>query len=700
MIFLADFNEYLYDHIGNRYDRKNIYLKEVSELQKKIRDGGEGSGEASQKLQNLKKNKNKHLYNIKLKEYKNNERSFLKAIEAKRRTYLDSLKIGKSHKLNKFRSQLFVSKTMSGFYKEFKDLSYDAQMKYKQHEEYKKHLPEIIEFIELEQADLERAKEEAKKIDKSVDVQASKEFIEFKEKEKKILNKEIDKLKRMKAEGAISKKAKKNAVIQLKQKYKKSLELKRMEAPSKANKEYISSKTFEIKHLVKTKEKVLNAEISEIRRKTPVEINKSMPIMTYLTALLPGLGQILNKQYIKGGLFLLVSFFTYLIAFPYAILGKGNFQGQGIKGLITLAEGGARIDKSLIYMIEGVVGVILLLAALILMIASFKDVYKVEKNNIKGIRPNRWFETKENLSQEGFPYLVSLPALLLILFVIIVPVTTTFLLSMTNMDPNHQSKFQWVFLENYKRIALGEGLAGSVFWLIFVWTIIWTILATSLAIFIGFGLALLVNNPRVKAKGFFRTVYILPWAVPAFITIMFFSIMLAPNGGITDILVNLFGQRIEVKNDPLLTRIGLIMIQGWLGSAYIFLLSTGVLQSIPGDLYEAADIDGASSWQKLRKITVPMVLFQISPLLVTQYTFNFNNFSVIFLFNEGGPFNPNKFGNLAGSSDILISYIYKLTMDNKYQAIGAAITIFISLALMVFAYLGFRNSKGFKEEKL
>lgn len=87
-------------------------------------------------------------------------------------------------------------------------------------------------------------------------------------------------------------------------------------------------------------------------------------------------------------------------------------------------------------------------------------------------------------------------------------------------------------------------------------------------------------------------------------------------------------------------------------------------------------------------------------MLVTQYTFNFNNFSVIFLFNEGGPFNPNKFGNLAGSSDLLISYIYKLTTDNKYQAIGAAITIVISLGLMVFAYLGFRNSKGFKEGKL
>lgn len=697
MISLHDYNEYLYDNIGNQYDRKNQYLLEVALLQKKIKESGDL--ESKRKLERLKKDKNKHPYNIKLKEYKNNESSFKKALREKTKSYEQSLEKGISGKLKELKLQLFKSKELASFYKNFTGISYDAQMKYKHHIEYKKQLPDIINFIETETSNLEKAMLEKKNITNEENIRANKEFKEFKREQKALKQEKTNRLATMRKEGSISKKAKKNGNIQLKKSYKKALELKRMEAPSRANKEYISSKAYEIKHVTKRRKKVLSAEISEIRRKTPIEVEKSSPIIAYLTFLIPGLGQLLNKQFIKGILFLISTFYIYRMAIPYA-MGENNFQGQGIRGLITLAEGGARIDKSQIYMIEGVIAILLVLVALIIMIASFKDVLKVEKNSIKGIRPKQWFESKESLSQEGFPYVVSIPALILTLFVVIVPIITTFLLSMTNMDPKHQSKFQWIFLDNYKQIALGQGLAGSVFWQIFIWTIIWTLLATTLAISIGFGLALLVNNERVKGKGFFRTIYILPWAVPAFITIMFFSILLSPNAAITEILQNIFRMRIEVKNDPLLTRIALIIMQGWLGSAYVFLLSTGVLQAIPGDLYEAADIDGATAWQKLRRITSPLVLFQIAPLLVTQYTFNFNNFSVIFLFNEGGPFNPNKYGNLAGSSDLLISYIYKLTMDNKYQAIGAAITIFISLGLMVFAYLGFRNSKGFKEGRL
>ena len=169
---------------------------------------------------------------------------------------------------------------------------------------------------------------------------------------------------------------------------------------------------------------------------------------------------------------------------------------------------------------------------------------------------------------------------------------------------------------------------------------------------------------------------------------------------ITTLMDTLFNIKIQVKNDPFYTRVVLILLQMWLGSSYVFLLSTGVLQAIPGDLYEAAQIDGATEWQKLKRITIPIVLFQTAPLLVGQYTFNFNNYSIIALFNGGGPFNPTKYGNLAGSSDLLISYIYKLTMDNQYQAIGAAISIVISIGLMMFAFIGFKNSKAFKEERL
>ena len=442
----------------------------------------------------------------------------------------------------------------------------------------------------------------------------------------------------------------------------------------------------------------MNINVSDIRRVVPVEVEKTVPIASYITFLFPGLGQLLNKQYTKAIIMFLATIYIYVIAIPYA-LGFGNYRGNGIAVLITLAKDAGRLDRSIIFMVEGIVAVVFLTIALILMILSFKDANKVEKDTIKGVRYRVWYETKQSLSEDGLPYLVSLPALIIIVFIVFVPVATTILLSFTGMDPQNQAKFGWDVLRNYKMILLGQGMAGSIFWKILGWTIIWTIGATSLGIFLGFALALLLNNERIKGKTFFRSIYLLPWAVPAFITIMFFSILSSPNGALTELLRGVFGPGFQIKNDPFVTKVVLICIQGWLGSSYIFLLATGVLQSINKELYEAADIDGASSLRKLTKITIPLVLFQTAPLLVGQYTFNFNNFSNIYLFNSGGPFNPVSYGNLAGETDILISYIYKLTMENQYQALGAAITILISIALMIVSYIGYRNTDAFRKEK-
>lgn len=598
---LGVYNESIYDEIGNKYDRKNLYLLDLAEIQKKLAQANNNEKKILKRdLENLIKNKDKHPYNINLMEYKNSEKLFLDDLRIKRKTFINNLDKNISQKIKRLEIKLFDSTQKYNFYKNYSNISYEAELMYKQNREIKDQLPQLITFINDSKIDLKDAIEEGRNIDKTQENNAVLELKRFKIQQKKLLMEEKQRLKRLKSSGTISKKAKKNGIIEFKKKSKKNLELKKLESPSRANREYRKSKSFEIKNVTRQRLKVLNADIADLRRKTPVELTKSKPIIAYSTLLFPGLGQILNGQYIKGLFISLITLFSYFIAFPYA-LGKGNYQGQGIAGLITLAEGQARIDKSLIYMIEGVIAIILVVIAVLLIFASFKDVLKVEKSRIRGIRPRNWFETKENISQAGFPYLVSFPGLFIILFVIIVPILTTTLLSFTNMDPKHQSKFQWIFLDNYKQIALGEGLAGSVFWLIFTWTVIWTLLATSLAIFIGFGLALLVNNNRVKGKLFFRTIYILPWAVPAFVTIMFFSILFSPNGALTNIIVNIAGKRVEVKNDPTLIKIVLIILQGWLGSAYVFLLSTGVLQSIPGDLYEAADIDGATAWQRLKK---------------------------------------------------------------------------------------------------
>lgn len=694
---MAKYSKVLYDYIGREYERKNLYLKEVALLQDKIAHASQSEKQTlKNQLKELISKKDSHPYLLKLKEYEEREKKFLEELKAKSSAHKETLDKSLSKEVAELELELYESKLKEAFYKDYVELTYDAEFAYREAVIQMKLLPEVIEKTMKLEDDLRKALTMKAVGDKEA---IGKEIAQFKAEQKALYDTRSEELKKKRNEGLISEKALKNGMKELKKNYKYAVRVKEFEDPDKMKKELIKSRRFELRDFIKVSGRIVNADIADARRNTPVEVMKTQPVNTAIGALFPGLGQLLNKQPVKAALFFLGLIFIYAIAIPYA-LGYGNYQGNGIAGLISLAEGGRRIDKSLIFMIEGIIAIVLLLFSAGIYIANFKDVKGTEKNVMKGIRPKNWFETKQSIEEDGFPYLVSIPALIVIAFIVLVPIFTAILLSFTGMDPKNQSKFPWVGFGNYKLIALGEGLAGSVFWQILAWTIIWTILATTLAIFIGFGLALLANNPRIKGKGILRMIYLLPWAVPAFITIMFFSIMFSSTGALTEIIENVFGVLIDFKNDTFWSRFILIMLQGWLGSSYVFLLSTGVLQAIPEDLYEAADIDGANSWQKIRKITLPMVLFQTAPLLVNQYTFNFNNFSIIYLFNGGGPFNPSVYGNLAGSSDILISYIYKLTMDNQYQAIGAAISIVISLGLMVFAFIGYKNSKAFKEERL
>lgn len=665
------------DSIGNVHERKNRYLYDLAVAQE---TGGEKPNQAT------------HPYEIEYRAYKAAEKKFLETLKGEVAAYKPE-----NQHLEKLKKMAFAAEKKRDFYKAYIDLDYNAELLYRENVERAEQIPEALredERLRNELKETEAALEEAKKLDRTeIDTTIAK----LSEERKVRYEESIRSIKKSKDDKLISLKAYRNELRMAK------LSLKEDLAGIKATHDPVvelTQKRDTLKHKVKmelaSRKKVLYADIADLRRKIPIEVHKERPIFSIPTAILPGLGQLFNRQYMKALLFFIGSLFIYLIAIPYA-LGYGNYQGQGLAGLVSLANGGLKIHRSMIFMIEGIIAIFLLLIAVGIFIFSFRDVRSVEKNEIKGVRKNLWFETRAIIDEKGFPILVSAPSFLLTLFVVLVPIMTTVLLSFTNMDPLHQNKFSWVGFHNYTNVAMGKGVAGGPFWLILGWTLIWTLCATTLAIFIGFVFALLVNSERVKFKRFWRTVFLLPWAVPAFITIMFFSIMLAPGGPLTQILTSITGQTMNVKADTVMTRTALILLQGWLGSAYVFLISTGVLQGISSDLYEAAEIDGATGFQRTMKITIPLVLFQTAPLLVGQYTFNFNNFSIIYLFNQGGPFNPSLYGNLAGSSDLLISYIYKLTIENQYQSIGAAITIVISFVLMLFSYIGFKNSKAFKE---
>ncbi len=691
---------YLYDEIGRRYERKNRYLYELYSLYQQLSESDSGSAAAiRQKITQLKKSKRSHPYNKELETYQREEKQFLRDLRPATKKHMQEIDRGNSFRIRRFYKRLFESEKKAIFYSRYTALCYDAEMAYKEHTTVSDHLPGIIQHYKTTQDERNRVLSDLSAIDRKKQKKARNEFREAKKQEHKRYKDRKKELRQKKRDGLISDRALRRGIVELKKRMLEANILKSYAVDEKDLREVAVAKKYQLRVGTRRKIWVMNSSISDIRRSTPVEIEKQTPRNAFAGMLLPGLGQALNGQHIKAGIFAVLSLFIYGIAIPYA-LGYGNYQGTGISGLITLAEGARRIDRSLIFMIEGVIAVFLLVIAFAILFFSFRDVFLTEKGMIKGIREKNWFESTSTLEQEGFPILVSTPALLIIMFIVMVPIATTILLSFTGMDPNAQSKFPWVGFHNYTLLVTGQGLAGSVFWLVLGWTVVWTIASSTLPIVVGFFLAIFVNHDRIKAKGIFRTIYILPWAVPAFITIMFFAIMFSPTGALTQILSNTFNTRILVRTDVLLSRITLILLQTWLGSSYIFLLFTGVLQAIPGDLYEAAQIDGATAWQKLRRITVPIVLFQTAPLLVGQYTFNFNNFSIIWLFNEGGPFRPSVYGNLAGGTDILASYIFKLVMQNQFQSIGAAISIVVALGLMFFAYLGFKNSKAFKEERL
>lgn len=672
----------LIDEIGNSHPRKNLYLLDLAQASR-------------EDFEKIKKNKDSHPYIIEYKKYKDQEKAFLSDLKNQVASFEKASKSPKEIKA--LEVEFFIAEKKLDFYKTYVDLDYDAQLEYEISAHKLRHIPDITENHKKLSELLKEKKEDLAKIDPKEVAKKEAAIKAYKEARKADLKKEILEIKDKEKSGLISQKAYNNEVKIAKTRAKEDILVYSYENPKKSLEEEIENINHHLKLDTKSMIKVMKSDIADTKRKIPAEIEKNSLINTVIGALIPGLGQLLNKQPVKAGLFFLGSLFIYLIALPY-FLGFGNYQGEGFYGLISLAQDGARMDRSIIFMIEGIISILLILIAIFLFVFSLVDVYRTEKNNIKGVRVNSWFETRQTLNREGFPYLVSIPAYVLIAFIVLIPILTTLLISFTNMDPDHQNKFSWIGISNYALIAKGEGVAGGAFWLILRWTILWTLGATTLAIAIGFILSLLVNQDRVKGKKIFRTIYLLPWAVPAFITIMFFSLMVSRGGPLTDVINSTFNVNVDIKNSTHLTRLSLILLQGWLGSSYIFLLSTGVLQGIPKDLYEAAEIDGAKGFQQTLRITIPLVLYQTAPLLINQYTFNFNNFSIIYLFNRGGPFFPTLYGNLAGSSDLLISYIYKLTIENQYQGIGAAITIVISLVIMFVSFLGYRNTKAFKED--
>jgi arabinogalactan oligomer/maltooligosaccharide transport system permease protein len=410
-----------------------------------------------------------------------------------------------------------------------------------------------------------------------------------------------------------------------------------------------------------------------------------------LSIIFAGLGQLYNRRYVKGILFIIIEA-AFLITLSYPI-------NIGLWGIITLGTIPS-IDNSIQLLIYGLLTLILLFFTIVLYVVNVLDA-KRQATVLRDIgRLPKFRESVKAVYDKGFPYFMTIPGLILLIFVVVFPLLFSVTLAFTNYNLYHSPPrhlVDWVGFSNFVKLFTTDIWKESLI-SVLTWTIVWTVVATTLQIALGLFLALLVNDKRIKFKRTIRTILILPWAVPAFVSILVFKAMFNDGFGAINnqIIIPLFGGHgWPWMSDPFYTKMALIFMQTWLGFPFIFALFSGVLQSISADWFEAADVDGGSRWQKFRFITLPHVLFATAPLLIIQYAGNFNNFNIIYLFNQG---NPPVQGQTAGGTDILISWVYKLTFDSNQYAMAAAISIIMGLIVAIFAFFQFRRTRSFKEE--
>jgi len=262
--------------------------------------------------------------------------------------------------------------------------------------------------------------------------------------------------------------------------------------------------------------------------------------------------------------------------------------------------------------------------------------------------------------------------------------------------------YKFVAFNNFRRLLTDPRITGP-FFSVFLWTFEWAALSVLLTFIVGLTFAIILNNREMRFRFIYRTLLIIPWAIPAFISIIvwrigFFNVSY---GIINRIFLEqwLHLPALNWLGDPLLAKIALLIVNTWLGFPYMMVISLGALQSIPGELYEAASIDGSSKWYSFKRITFPLLMTPLAPLLVASFAYNFNNFNVIYLLTGGNPPIPNAI-TPAGATDILLSYTYKLAFagtTGRDYSLAAAISILIFLIIASISAINFKLSGSFEE---
>ena len=256
-----------------------------------------------------------------------------------------------------------------------------------------------------------------------------------------------------------------------------------------------------------------------------------------------------------------------------------------------------------------------------------------------------------------------------------------------------------VGVENFERFYNSPAFRGPLV-RITVWNFAFAFLSVFLTFALGLTIAYIYNDPEFPGRKILRSFLLIPYTIPSLITILIWKGMLNPDVGIINgVIESWFGWAPPWFTDPTWAKIGILLVNLWLGYPYFMLICSGALQAIPQDLYSAAEVDGANGWQRFFRITLPLLLVSVGPLLIASFTFNFNNFNLIFLFVGGGPPIAGA-ATKAGHTDILISYVYNLAFAGGRgfdYGLASAVTIVIFLIVGTLTLAQFRFTNMWEE---
>lgn len=312
-----------------------------------------------------------------------------------------------------------------------------------------------------------------------------------------------------------------------------------------------------------------------------------------------------------------------------------------------------------------------------------------------------------DLANRAFPLVGLAPTFLLIMFFVVVPLVFSALVAFTNYSSPSNippgATIDWVGFENFQRLFGGSAAGTSALARVFGWTIVWALLATGTCYFGGMVMAVVMQNSSLRITPFFRAVFILPYAIPGVVSLLVWRNLL--NGAFGTVnrtleAMHLISDPIPWLSDPWLAKFVVVAINLWCGFPYFMLLVTGTMTSISQDIVEAAKIDGANSFQIFRRIQAPIILYQTMPLIIMSFAANINNFGAIFFLSGGDPSVSDSVTTGAGGTDIMVSWIYKLTVDLQQYQNASVLAIMIFLIIAPFAIFNFRRTKSFKEGEL